>query len=255
MLGYGVLGRPRGNASQVTGIEVTRENLRWSLDLRDDAQRIFFLGKYENELRQGVINGLRRDETFVDVGANVGFWALPAAWGGATVVAFEPNPYAAGLLRWNAARNPGAEVEIREKAVGSQAGELELFAFDMEAGSSMTTANRAAIPTLAAEWGDGAGEIESVTVPVVALDDEIEKVDVLKIDVEGYEVPALLGATRVLTELRPRLVVIELIGTSFGHEGNSPERAAALLNEYGYDAVLERPLPDTFHETVLFRPK
>ena len=57
------------------------------------------------------------------------------------------------------------------------------------------------------------------------------------------------------TELRPRLVVIELIGTSFGHEGNSPERAAALLNEYGYDAVLERPLPDTFHETVLFRPK
>jgi FkbM family methyltransferase len=234
MLGYGVLGRPRGNASKVTAIEAEREGLRWSFDLRDDAQRIFFLGRYENELRRGVISGLRRFETFVDVGANVGFWSLPAAWRGAKVIAFEPNPYAAGLLQWNASLNPGVDVELREKAVGAEAGELELYAFDLEAGSSMTTANRGALPTLAAEWGAGVGDIDSVRVPVVALDDEVEAVDVLKIDVEGYEEPALLGAKRVLTELRPRLVVIELIGTSFGHEGNSPERAAAILNQYGY---------------------
>jgi len=92
-----------------------------------------------------------------------------------------------------------------------------------------------------------------VSVPVVALDHEIEAVDVLKIDVEGYEEPALLGAKRVLTELQPRLVVIELIGTSFGHVGNSPERAAALLDDYGYQADLPRPLPDDFHDTVIFR--
>jgi len=100
-------------------------------------------------MRRGIVSQLRRFETFVDVGANVGFWALPEAWRGARVIAFEPNPYAAGLLRRNASLNPGVEVELREKAVGAAAGELELHAFDLEAGSSMTTANRSALPTLA----------------------------------------------------------------------------------------------------------
>jgi FkbM family methyltransferase len=251
LLGFGVLGKPRGRRVDVT---VKREGLLWNLDLRDDAQRIMYLGLYERELRESVLSQLRSGDVFVDVGANVGFWSLPAAARGATVISFEPNPYAAGLLRWNASLNTGVGVELREKAVGSGAGELNLYAFDLEAGSSMTTANRAALPTLAAEWGAGSDEIEAITVPVVTLDDELESVDVLKIDVEGHEEHALQGARRVLTELRPRLVVIELIGTTFGHEGNCPERTAALLNDYGYDAPLPRPLPDTFHGTVLFTP-
>jgi FkbM family methyltransferase len=255
MAGYGVLGKPRRHAERVSEIEAEREGLRWCFDLRDDAQRIMFLGKYERELRESVLSEIRDGDVFADVGANVGFWSLPAARRGARVIAFEPNPYAVDRLSRNIDLNPYLHVDVRPMAVGAESGQLELYAFDMEAGSSMTTANRSALPSLGEQFGGGTAEIQSVTVPVTTLDDEgLESVDILKIDVEGHEEAALRGAEATLRGGSPRLVAVELMGTSFGHVGNSPERAAALLNDYGYQADLPRPLPDDFHDTVIFRP-
>jgi hypothetical protein len=85
----------------------------------------------------------------------------------------------------------------------------------------------------------------------------LDRTDVLKIDVEGHEEAVLRGAERTLTERRPRLIIVELLGTRYGHTGNAPERVAGLLDEYGYEAAVElpRPLPDDFHDTVIFRPR
>ena len=190
----------------------------------------------------------------MDVGANVGFWTLPAALCGADVIAFEPNPYAVARLQRNVDLNPGLQVDVRPTAVGSEIGELELFAFDLEAGSSTATFNRSALPTISKEFGAATDAMEQVTVSVTTLDAaEFAKVDVLKVDVEGHEEAVLKGAHKTLSELSPRLVVIELLGTTFGHEGNSPERVAALLNDCGYQADVPRPLPDDFFDTVIFR--
>jgi FkbM family methyltransferase len=232
-----------------------REGLRWCFDLRDDAQRTMFLGQYELELREAVFAEVRPGDTFVDVGANAGFWSLPAARRGAQVVAFEPNPYAVDRLSRNIELNPELRVEVRATAVGSESGEVELYAFDLEAGASSATLNRSAVATLDKEFGGGTGEaVQHVKVPLTTLDAELDRVDVLKIDVEGHEEAVLLGAQRTLRELSPRLVVVELLGTGWGHVGNSPERVASVLNDCGYEAALSRPLPDTFHDTVAFRP-
>jgi FkbM family methyltransferase len=242
LVAYGILGKPRRKPPE---IEVETDGLRFLLDLRDDAQRLMFLGLYETDLRRQVMSDLQPGETFVDVGANVGFWSLPAAARGARVVAFEPNPWAARMLRRNLELNSQLGIRLHDAAVSSAAGRLTLYASDLEGGSSQATLHRSAVEAVAAA---------QLQVPVVTLD-EIgpQSVDVLKIDVEGHEESVLAGAKRLLAKAPPRLIVIELFGERLRHAGSSPERVARILDGFGYSADLPRPLPAKFFDTVLFR--
>ena len=58
---------------------MTRDGVQWDLDLRDDAHRLMLLDLYERELRRRALGRLPVGGIFVDVGANVGFWSVPAA--------------------------------------------------------------------------------------------------------------------------------------------------------------------------------
>jgi FkbM family methyltransferase len=235
LVAYSVLGKPR---KRIAEIEVDREGLRWRLDLAEDAQRLMFLGLYETELRKRVLSDVRGP--FVDVGANVGFWSVPAATR-TSVVAFEPNPWAADHLRANAMLND-LEIDIRRQAVSSRSGELELYASDLEQNASQATLHRDAIR----------GSAEQIRVPVVTLDQAVDDVDTLKIDVEGHEEEVLLGATGLLSSRTPRIVVIELLGWRLACAGSTPERVVVLLESHGYHAKLRRPVPEDVFDTVVF---
>ena len=219
-----------------------------------------YLDLYERDLRRRVLELLPSGGTLVDVGANVGFWSLPAALrAGPTgrVLALEPNPWAAVRLRRNATLNADralAPVEIVSKAVGQIVGELELFAYDLEAGASQATLHRGAVDI---------GSPAHVTVPVTTLDAEVQDpVDVLKIDVQGHEGAVLAGGARLSATAPPRHVVMEVQGELLVHGGTSPERLVSQLEELGYRAVdgdgelgrnpVARPLPTDFFETVVF---
>ena len=236
LVAYAVLGKPR---KRIAEVDVEREGLHWRLDLAEDAQRLMFLGLYEQELRQRVFSDLQG--AFVDVGANVGFWSVPAA-SRVPVVAFEPNPWAAEHLVANAALN-GLEIDVRRQAVSSAPGELDLYASDLEQNASQATLHRDAIH----------GSAEQIRVPVVTLDEAVDEVDTLKIDVEGHEEEVLRGAETLLGSRTPRVVVIELLGWRLAHAGSTPERVVLLLESYGYAANLRRPVPDDVFDTVVFR--
>ena len=257
LVAFGILGKPRRGPADV---EVDRDDLRWALDLRDDAHRLLFLGLYETELRARVLERLPRGGTFVDVGANVGFWSVPAALRAGPeghVIAFEPNPWAVDRLRSNTVLNAGralAPVDVRAVAAGAEPTELELFSFDLEGGASQATLQRGAVD---------AERPDRVTVPVVTIDGAVDgHVDVLKIDVEGHEAAVLAGASRRLMEGPPTIVVMEVQGALLAHAGASPEGLVAHLESFGYVPVdgdgalgrrdVARPLPVDFFETVVF---
>jgi len=139
--------------------------------------------------------GIRRDAlTLFDCGANRGLWTRAALefWRGVTVSAhlFEPSSRNCAFMRdathgllWTPEQRP--RIHINECAVGKEAGELPIFS-DWE-GSWL--ASLAARPGL---------EPKSA-VPVVALDEYaanhgVEVIDLLKLDVEGWEYQALQGA-------------------------------------------------------------
>lgn len=257
MVAFGVLGKPR---RRPVDVDVERDGLRWRLDLRDDAQRLMFLDLYESELRGRVLPQLIAGGMFVDVGANVGFWSIPAAryvGPGGRVVSFEPNPWAVDRFKRNVALNSDvglAPIDLVDAALGAEPGKLELYSFDLEAGASRATLHPDAVR---------GGPAAHVTVPVTTLDDFVDlEVDVLKIDVEGHELAVLDGARHLLSNTPPRLIIIEVQGNLLVHAGVTPETLVGRIESLGYRAVdgdgalgrsfVERPLPPDFFETVVF---
>jgi FkbM family methyltransferase len=136
-------------------------------------------------------------DVIIDAGANVGFYATRQAARGARVIAFEPNPAAASRLRASLARNRlESLVTVVQAALGSHS---ERRAFYVNSANSVTSSLFASSgsPSAASEI-----EIDAVALDDIVLQLGMDRVDVIKLDVEGAEGMALKGATRSLQGVR-----------------------------------------------------
>lgn len=153
-----------------------------------------------------LIDHLKKDDLFIDVGANVGHYSLLAAGiCEAEVVAFEPIPTTFSKLKRNInLNNLSAKIKILNIGVGEE----NSFLF--------FTTNRTVMNSVAIE-----SDTETVKVEVRKLDDELKQKDpiFLKIDVEGFEYFVLNGATEILKNKNLQYIIIELNGSTlkFGH--------------------------------------
>lgn len=143
----------------------------------------------------------------VDVGANVGQWI--SAFLKFVIVeraeVFEPNPHVFTDLKACLRDRPG--VHLHNIAVGDQPGDLTLHVTHESTSSSLLPAS-----DMRAKWcGPDAGIVSEIPVPVMPLDSMIPAgsvVDLLKVDVEGFERQVLTGGLETLK--RTRAVLIEM---------------------------------------------
>jgi len=179
-----------------------------------------------NCMAQLLLDSKLRGCTFIDVGANVGWYTLLACGLGAKrVYAFEPNPRMASLLRRTLSVNGyQKKVTFTEAACGEHEGKLHLFVDPYQAGGAHIgpTATEAA-PSY--RNGAQAPLVEVVRLDEVVLKEGLEGPVIMKIDVEGFEPRVIAGASRLLTELKPILFIEH-------HEHN--EAMLAHLTELGY---------------------
>lgn len=133
----------------------------------------------------------------VDGGANKGrvTQRLLAALPGCRVEAFEPLPRLARKLAKRFRDDP--RVTVHAQALGEAAATLPLTVLSRPTLSSLRT------PTgIRDKYADQTLLVtETVDVAVVRLDAAVSRVDVLKLDVQGYELPALRGAAGLLSEV------------------------------------------------------
>jgi len=147
----------------------------------------FHLRHYQQDLMAFLRAHLTPASVFIDVGANIGYVSRAAArivGPGGKVLAFEPNPSVFPLLEKNCRSIPG--IAIHNLAVGEQAGVLSLGFRENQTGEASLLAP-----------GREAGDVQ-VPVQVVPLASYLAGLDpaarvVLKIDVEGFELPVLKG--------------------------------------------------------------
>jgi FkbM family methyltransferase len=177
---------------------------------------------YEPEVWGRLMAMLRPGDTFVDVGAFIGLYAVAAARRvapGGRVVAFEPEEGNARSLREHVALNGGG-VDVVEAAVGAQSGRVALAGRDSEVQVS---------------YRPQVGGI-----PCVTLDEHFagQRVDVLKVDVEGFEDEVLRGARALLSDSarRPRAVFVEVHPFAWSRTGTTSAALLATLHGAGYEA-------------------
>lgn len=144
--------------------------------------------------------------TFVDCGANVGVFTLAAAMRvgpKGRVITFEPDPRSLSLLRRNLERHRVLErVEIHAQAVGGISGQqmFNLYENDVVSGFGF-----------APEIFSPGALVEKILVEVVTLDESLDmRVDIIKVDVEGFEPAVLRGADRLLAGSDAPTLIIEL---------------------------------------------
>jgi FkbM family methyltransferase len=167
------------------------------------------------------------DAAGIDVGANIGEYTWALAQHLTRVIAIEPVPELAHVLRRGAPGN----VEVIEGVMGATVGEVKLRVPNVNG-------RRAGALATVADHDFKFSDIENfdtITVKQFTVDDVARtrhaKPFVLKIDVEGYEMPVLRGAAQVIRAHRPLL----LIEIERRHTGDFAETFGWLAAE-GYDA-------------------
>ena len=174
--------------------------------------------------RRLLSDALRPGMIVADVGANIGaysaFFASRVKSEG-TVYAFEPEHRNFDGLVGIGRKWPN--IRAVNAAVGAQSGTLKLYmSGDLNVDHHT--------------YDDGEGR-QAIEVPVVQLDAFFppgNRVDLIKMDIQGYELPALHGARRVLTENRDVKLLLEYWPYGLRRAGTEPAALLRYLRELGF---------------------
>ena len=189
--------------------------------------RWFIAEKYEPAVWGRVMREVGAGDHVAEVGASIGLYALAFAGrvgAAGHVTAFEPDPDSISALEANIAVNGWQDrVTVIRAAVGQCSGQVR-FA------SARGQESRIEIRP---EVCDGV-----IAVPMVTLDDALagQRIDVIKIDVEGFEQQVLEGARKILTKerQRPRAILVEVHPFAWADADTSSASFLSLLDEMGF---------------------
>ena len=173
------------------------------LDNTIDSKMAFSSKRREDTELRIISRYLSEGGVFVDIGANIGYYALNAALLGAEkVIAIEPNPKILARLNDNIAlNNMSSKITVHDVAVGAKKGVAKLTIADSDFGSSSIV--------------DYAVGTQHISVPISPLfeilkTEAVDRASIIKIDIEGMEDRALFPYFETIKpEKYPRLIVIE----------------------------------------------
>lgn len=173
--------------------------------------------------------GPKRRRLAVDVGAHVGLWSRWLVQDFGTVHAFEPVEEFAGLFCLNVAARAGCDHWLHREALGEVPAHISMRIYPEDTGRSHV---------------DGPGQVRQLPLDSYGL----EQVDLIKIDVEGYELAVLKGARNTIQRNRP-IIILEQRGNEIDRynwpEGEALRFLTTLgmieLGEIHYDKILGWP--------------
>ena len=196
--------------------------------------QIFWYGAYSPGSLKVLSRLMQKDSVFVDVGANDGEFTCFAAKRCARVIAIEPVNQIFQRLSSNVRVNGFKNVELLCAAVGNRKEKLKIFSreslfLDGTQHTGLSTFH---------PYGDRQTALQDVDVfPLDELLDQKQRVDIIKIDVEGHELSVLEGARRLIDTCRPSLL-IEFADEPLKAAGTSLSELFRYVVAKGYQAQM-----------------
>jgi len=193
---------------------------------------IYVFGSYELPTVRLIRSYLQPGDVAVDVGAQIGYLTLVMATSASrqtSVLSFEPESGNITRFKANMNLNSIENVLLIEKAASEHEGILRLYlSADENAGTHSTV------------FVEGNVSETFVEIPSTTLDAAVralgkDRVDLVKVDVEGGEIDVIRGADSILENHRP-LVIVELSDALQAARGSSCKAFKEHMLEYGYDA-------------------
>jgi FkbM family methyltransferase len=206
------------------------------LDPRDFVARVILLtGVWQPQVWQSISDGLSTGGVFLDVGAHIGYDSLKGSvrvGDSGKVISFEPNPGTLGQLRANIVASHATNIVVEPIACTDKEQTLTLYDSTSEGNSGASSLS------LANADETGRGTLPSYTVRGRPIDDVVRelalnRVDVIKVDVEGAEYLVLRGARKTLQRFHPKLVM-EVVPAQLANLNATVENLVSLTKELGY---------------------
>ena len=217
-----------------------RDGIQWELDLRQGIDfAIFLQGGFEPSTLREYGRLVNEGDTVFDIGANIGAHTLPLAklvGRHGVVAAFEPTDYAFEKLRRNLGLNP----ILAHRVTAVQA--LLVGSAEDQKPDAIPSSWSLIEPSLSENIHPvHKGTYNSLSgAKVIQLDqwveeNNIDRLDFVKIDVDGFEVDVLEGARKTLKRFRPQ-IMMEFAPYVFRERGRTFNELITFLRQEGYHA-------------------
>ena len=220
----------------ISSMSVIKNDIHWDLDLREGIDfSIFMFGYFEKETTKALSRLIKEGDVVIDIGANIGAHSLNMAKNvgeKGMVYAIEPTNYAFNKLEKNISINPAISNRIITKHL--------LLIPDIDKTND--------IDGIYSSWPlkqdknkhhvhcgikmsiSGA---EKNTLDNIVNDQEISKIDIIKLDVDGNELDVLISGSKSIAKFKPTFVME--LGPDQYEENNNFDKVIQLMVSMGYD--------------------
>ena len=244
LLGTGLRGLRGLFGLRNTDVVVKRDGVTWRLDLSEGIDLAIYLGVFEASTTSAIRRLVSPGNTVLDIGANIGAHTLrlaDAVGPAGHVYAFEPTDWAFQKLQSNIALNPALAERITATPAMLVARHDQPLAPEIY--SSWPLTGDTGVHTLHQGALRSTSRASAMTVDQFLADRQIKHVDLVKLDVDGFECDVLEGWT-TLSTYRP-VIIMELAPYVLEEHGRTLENLLSLLVSAGYGLETEEgaPLP------------
>jgi FkbM family methyltransferase len=184
-------------------------------------------GVYEKAETAFFCSVCRPGMTFLDIGANIGYYSALASrriGPSGQIVALEPDPESFRYLKQNIVANLAPTVFCIQKAAAAESGTLRLYVNRENRGDNRLYPN---------DLCDSSYQVEVSTVDAMLEDCGVERVDLVKMDVQGFEGHVLSGMKQTIQRSNSLILLTEFWPFGLRSAGTSPEDLLVELEQAG----------------------
>jgi len=195
----------------------------------NDTLRLSWNHEYEPTETRLFQKEIEPGDVVLDIGANIGYYALLFArhvGSSGKVIAFEPDPRIAVILKRNIAENNYGNVVVVEKALSHENGHAPFFMNSENFGDNYLTAP---------ETTEGQCEVETVRLDdFLALSPDVPRIRHIKMDIQGAEDWALRGMERTLQRIGQLTLTVEYMPQALIAHGSEPRHFLERLQSFAF---------------------